>query len=211
MPSVAEYYRDCYQDQLQGAPGPEAEATFRRRVEAALRTVGTPPRRVLDFGCGTGAATRALAEAGHQVVGVDVSASGLVLSRRNVPGAGFALIGSEARIPFGDGAFDACFCTEVIEHLLDVQGFLGEVHRVLRRRGVLLLTTPYHGWLKNLVIITRGFDRHFDVRGGHIRFFTPASLSDCLRAAGFEAVQVDGTGRPWPVWKSMIVRARRRD
>ena len=41
------------------------EGTFRLRISAALQTIGSLPRTVLDFGCGTGAACHVLAAAGH--------------------------------------------------------------------------------------------------------------------------------------------------
>jgi 2-polyprenyl-3-methyl-5-hydroxy-6-metoxy-1,4-benzoquinol methylase len=114
-------------------------------------------------------------------------------------------------MPFLDEAFDACLATEVVEHILDVQAFIREIHRMIARDGLFLLTTPYHGWLKNVIIITRNFHRHFDPTGDHIRFFSKSSLTCCLTAGGFRVETVRGIGRVWPVWKSMFVVARRTD
>ena len=209
MSSIREYYRERYAERGGGDPGLESEPTFRRRVATALEAIGAAPRRVLDFGCNTGAASALLAAAGHRVVGVDISESAVALARQRVPSATFEQIDSESRLPFGDESFDVCFCSEVIEHLFDVTGFLREMNRVLRPEGCLLLTTPYHGWLKNLLLITFNFERHFHPTSGHIRFFTVRSLSECLEAAGFRVERVAGIGRRWPVWKSMFVVARK--
>lgn len=211
MSNAQDFYARHYQDQEQGAAGPESEATFHLRVRAALQAIGRSPRRVLDFGCGTGAASSLIAEAGHHVVGVDVSESGLRLAERNVLGATFELIHSESELPFPDGSFDVCFATEVIEHLLDVRGFIREVPRILAHDGRFVITTPYHRWIKNLIIITRNFDRHFDPTWGHIRFFSRSSLNGCLADGGFRVEQFSGIGRRWPVWKSMFVVARKVD
>ena len=203
------YYSHHYADQEAGAAGPESEATFALRVGAAVRVIGKAPRRILDFGCGTGAAAQVLTAAGHEVVGVDVSESGLRLARRDVPSASFELIDAEDQLPFSDAFFDICFSTEVIEHLLNIQGFIKEIHRVLRPGGLFLLTTPYHGRLKNLIIIMNSFDNHFSPESGHIRFFSKASLTKCLVDGGFEVQHIGGIGRFWPIWKSMFVTAKR--
>lgn len=208
MPSPRAFYRDAYVETDRGGRGPEDERTFPLRIAAALRALGPHPKRVLDFGCGTGASSRRLVSAGHTVTGVDASESGIRVARREVPDVRFHHLDSEAELPFEAGSFDACLCTEVIEHLLDVTGFLAEVHRVLVPGGLLVLTTPYHAWLKNLLLITLNFEHHFDPAGEHIRFFTRSSLTRCLREGGFETVHFSGIGRRWPVWKSMFVVAR---
>lgn len=207
MSSIRDFY--CHRYQLNRAAQPDSEPTFHRRVEAALRRLGDAPRRILDFGCNIGSASRLFLEAGHELVGVDISESAIDAARQLVPGGQFLCIDSEARLPFADASFDACFSSEVIEHLFDVRGNIREVRRLLRPGGLFLLTTPYHGWIKNLLVVTFNFEGHFAASGGHIRFFSRKSLERCLRAEGFRVECFRGIGRFWPVWKSMFVAARK--
>jgi SAM-dependent methyltransferase len=179
-------------------------------VEAALSVLGERRRRVLDFGCNVGAASRILAHAGHDVVGVDISMAAVRRARDLVPDARFDVVTSESRLPFADGCFDACFSSEVIEHLFDVRGWIREIHRVLVQDGLLLITTPYHGWLKNVVIATLCFDKHYSPHGEHIRFFSRTSLRACLEEGGFQVHMMQGIGRTHFLWKSIFVAARRR-
>ena|SRR5882724_839419 len=205
--SIHEFYnRDADRDPF----GQEREPTFRRRVEAALSVLGTTQKRVLDFGCCVGAASRMFVDAGHRVVGVDISEAAIKRARGLIPAAAFEIIISESRLPFCDGSFDACFASEVAEHLFDVRGWMREIHRVLAEDGLFLLTTPYHGWLKNVLIATLCFDKHYSPDGEHIRFFSMTSLRACLDEEGFRVEKINGIGRIHWLWKSMFVSARRK-
>jgi SAM-dependent methyltransferase len=53
------------------------------------------------------------------------------------------VVGDAHRLPFADGAFDAVVCTEVFEHLLDPPAAAGEMIRVLKPGGRLVLTTRF--------------------------------------------------------------------
>lgn len=46
-------------------------------------------------------------------------------------------------IPFADHSFNAILCTEVLEHVIDPEALVAEMHRVLRPGGTMLVTVPY--------------------------------------------------------------------
>jgi SAM-dependent methyltransferase len=146
---------------------------------------------------------------GFAVTGIDISQTAVAYAQAQCPGAQFQVAMLEEKLPFADEAFAAIWCTEVVEHLFDVHAALAELNRVLRPGGKLILTTPHHGLLKNLVIATIGFDKHYNPYLSHIRFFTRRSLSVCLEHAGFAVDQWRGIGRRWPVWKSQFVVSRK--
>ena len=204
--AISRYYNQRYSSRPSAAA---VEATFHRRVSAALKAIDRPARRVLDYGCGKGAAAARFVEAGHSVVGVDIAEKLIEFGRETVPSAEFHLIGTDSALPFADASFDACYSSEVIEHVFDIRSYLSEISRVLRPGGQLLLTTPYHGLIKNLAIAAFNFERHFHVYGGHIRFFTARSLRRTLNDSGFEVESLSGIGRCWPVTKTMFVAARK--
>ncbi|MGE0151478.1 MAG: class I SAM-dependent methyltransferase [Reyranellaceae bacterium] len=170
-------------------------------------------RTLLDLGCGNGWLSAQYAALGYAVTGCDVSQDGLRLAAEAFPDVVFRRLSAyeDLRPLAPPGGFAAIVCSEVIEHLIDPAAMLANTRRVLANDGVLILTTPYHGYLKNLAIsLANGWDRHFSVghRGGHIKFFSPVSLRDMLRQNGFEPSGFRGAGRlPW-LWKSMVLAAR---
>jgi len=207
MSTIKDYYETQYEHKK--GVTQEEEATFRLRVNAALQAMPSPPKRILDYGCGQGGASRIFVDAGYEVVGMDVSEVALKAARQKVPEATFSAVEVENNIPAEDASFDICYATELIEHLFDVQGYLREVHRILRPNGYLLLTTPYHGWVKNMLVVSFAFEKHFRAHSGHIRFFSKKSITHYLVEAGFSVEDFQGIGRCWPVWKTMFVKAKK--
>ena len=183
-------------------------------VLAALRADGAVSR-VLDAGCGNGSFADLLRRSGYDVSGCDVSDTGIAQARANVPGVRFAVASVYDDLCAALGAerpFDAVIALEVIEHLYSPRAFLDRARAALRPRGLLVLSTPYHGYLKNLALAATGkLDAHFTALwdGGHIKFWSRRTLGAVLAERGFEPVSFHGAGRlPW-LWKSMVVVARR--
>lgn len=179
-------------------------------VVAYLPSAGSGPLDVLDVGCGDGSLARAVAGGGHRVFGCDISPGLIAYHRRASPWGTFALCEAGRPLPYPDARFDAIVSSEVIEHVYDVAGWAQELARCLKPQGCLVLTTPYHGRLKVICLAALGyFDRHFNPHGAHIRFFTRRSLCALLASVGLRPATVRNFGRFWPVWKGMLVTARK--
>lgn len=169
---------------------------------------------LLDVGCGNGSIASALVGEGFDAVGVDVSSSGIEIARRRHPDR--FRIGSvydDLRNMFPDRVeFDAILAMEVVEHLYAPASFADRTIEALRPGGLLVMTTPYHGYLKNLALAVTGrLDAHFTAlwEGGHIKFWSRRTLHQLLRRAGFVDIRFTGAGRLPYLWKSMVVTARK--
>jgi 2-polyprenyl-3-methyl-5-hydroxy-6-metoxy-1,4-benzoquinol methylase len=185
-------------------------------VPHILRGLAAEPfiRRVLEAGCGNGRLSARLAAKGFEVTAFDTSRSGVSHAQLAFPELRFEVASAydDLRERFGM-AFDACVCVEVIEHLYDPRTFARRIFEVLRPQGLFILSTPYHGYLKNLALaITGRMDSHFTALwdGGHIKFWSRATLTTLLCEQGFEVINVTGVGRAPFLWKSMVVTARKR-
>jgi 2-polyprenyl-6-hydroxyphenyl methylase/3-demethylubiquinone-9 3-methyltransferase len=87
---------------------------------------------------------------------------------------------------------------------------LANCRRALKPGGALILSTPYHGYWKNLALAVTGkLDDHFTALwdGGHIKFWSRGTLAQLLEEAGFRVERFVGVGRLPFLWKSMIVRS----
>jgi 2-polyprenyl-3-methyl-5-hydroxy-6-metoxy-1,4-benzoquinol methylase len=177
-----------------------------RRLRADRRIL-----RVLDAGCGNGSLAARVAALGFDVTGFDTSSSGIDQARQAFPDVRFELVSGYEDLR-RLGQFDACMCVEVIEHLYDPRLFTRRIFEVLRPGGWLIVSTPYHGYVKNLALAVTGMmDRHYTALwdGGHIKFWSRATLTQLLVECGFRGVQFEGAGRlPW-LWKSMLLIARK--
>lgn len=185
---------------------PESHDYLLRPITALLTRHGA--RSVLDLGCGNGSLAGALAGRGLRVTGLDYSASGIALARRNFPAVRFEQHELAEPLPAEHRhAYDAVVSTEVIEHLLLPRKLIANALFALRPGGLLVVSTPYHGYFKNLALALRGgFDAHWHpLRDfGHIKFFSRATLGRLLAEAGLGGLRIGMAGRFYPLSKSMI-------
>lgn len=166
--------------------------------------------RVLDVGCGNGSVAGEFAERGHSVVGIDMAEAGIRIARDDCPSGRFEVLAADRSVleNLGEPTFDLVYSLEVIEHLYDPRGFMAGCFNACKSGGRFICSTPYHGYLKNLMIsLVDGWDKHFDplFDGGHIKFFSRKKLSALMEEAGFRNLQFRGAGRLPYAWKSMVI------
>jgi len=188
----------------------EAHRYLAGPVLARLRASGA--RRVLDLGCGNGAFSALLAHEGYETTGIDHSASGIEIAKLR-PGACFAQHDLNAPLPEAHvGRYDAVVALEVIEHLLLPRRLIEAALAALRPGGLMVVSTPYHGYLKNLALALLGaFDSHWHpLRDyGHVKFFSRRTLSALFLEYGLSELDFSTAGRVPPFAKSMILCARK--
>jgi 2-polyprenyl-3-methyl-5-hydroxy-6-metoxy-1,4-benzoquinol methylase len=172
---------------------------------------------VLDVGCGNGALCGLLQREGFVVTGAEYDKEGYDLAKQAYPNITFVNIGvydsPEPIIKNAERGFDCVVATEVIEHLYSPQCLPLFGSQVMRKNGYLILSTPYHGFFKNLLLsLFNHWDAHHTVlwEGGHIKFWSKKTLTLLLEQNGFEVLSFHGVGRLPYLWKSMIVVAQKR-
>jgi arsenite methyltransferase len=168
----------------------------RRLVQDAIAV--QPGESVLDVGCGPGFYVAELAERvgpKGRVAGVDMSRPMLALAQERVRDlANIELSEAPAtELPFEDQSFDAAISVQVLEYVEDVGAAVGELHRVLRPGGRVVVwdvdwaTVSVHS--EDQERMARAFaawDRHL------VHPSLPRTLSRLMREAGFEDVTMDG-------------------
>jgi 2-polyprenyl-6-hydroxyphenyl methylase/3-demethylubiquinone-9 3-methyltransferase len=169
-------------------------------------------RRAFDLGCGNGATANMLYELGYQVTGVDVSESGIALARARFPHLKFQVGNAYDQLVAIYGQFPLVISLEVIEHCFNPRAFLKTFYDLVAQDGFGILSTPYHGYWKNLALAVAGkWDDHLTVLrdGGHIKFFSISTLTELLKETGFKDIRFVRVGRIPCIAKSMIAIVRK--
>jgi ubiquinone/menaquinone biosynthesis C-methylase UbiE len=159
-----------------------------RRQREALEALELGERdRLLDVGCGTGAAVRGAAEVVERAVGVDLSPKMLAEARERaagLPGVDF-VEGDSEDLPFGDGEFTAVLCTTSLHHYPRPEAAAREFARVLAPGGRVVIGDGTAD-----AVVSRFFDllaRKFEA--GHVRLHTAEELRGLLEDAGLERAE----------------------
>jgi 2-polyprenyl-3-methyl-5-hydroxy-6-metoxy-1,4-benzoquinol methylase len=172
-------------------------------------------KRVADLGAGNGALCAEVAQLNYEVVGVEYDKSGVEIARKaysQIPFYNFGVQDDPKALLQQEAPFDVVISTEVIEHLFSPHLLPSYAHAVLKDRGYLVVSTPYHGYLKNLALsILDKWDKHHTIlwHGGHIKFWSKSTLTKLLEQNGFAVEKFFGVGRFPYLWKSMVIVARK--
>ena len=168
--------------------------------------------QLIDVGTGNGATLPFWLNEGYQVSAMEPDNDGFELAQKHSE-ADVRTVGVGDPIPVDWGnKFDALVSLEVVEHLFDPRELVETSRGLLKKGGVAIVSTPYHGYWKNLALAL--FDKwdfhHHPLRvGGHIKFWSRSSLIRLFSDAGFEFVEFHGAGRVAYFWKSMILVFRK--
>jgi 2-polyprenyl-6-hydroxyphenyl methylase/3-demethylubiquinone-9 3-methyltransferase len=182
------------------------------KVREILAGCATTSARIFEMGCGNGFMAHRLTRMGYDVRGIDSSKSGIEQARINYDG--LQVFGGSVYDDLSAtyGRFSVVLSIEVIEHCYDPRKFMRRVYELLEPGGIGIISTPYHGYWKNLALAILGrLDAHFTALwdGGHIKFFSIDTLSKLIKEAGFEVMQIYRLGRIPTFAKSMLAVIRK--
>lgn len=163
------------------SPAPSDATVLNPWLEERLGRVA-PAGPVLDLGCGRGYWMEQLARRGRAAVGLERDLARAVRAGRHGP----VVSGDAAHLPFADAGVGVVWCIHVLHHLPDPAGVLGEVRRVLRPGGTLVLAESVED--NPLLRLGRRLHGSWDGVGIHARF-TAGSLLDAVAGAGLDVVE----------------------
>lgn len=168
--------------------------------------------RIFDLGCGNGSVAAALTNKGFNVCGVDPSEEGIKIANRHHPNIDLRQGSAYDDLLTAFGRFPFVISLEVVEHVYAPRKYADTIFSILDNKGVAIISTPYHGYWKNLALALTGkMDRHFTALWdhGHIKFWSFKTLRILLQEAGFKEVRFYRVGRFPIIAKSMIAVARK--
>ena len=187
-------------------------------------------RQLLEVGCGTGRFLAALAAAGQQVTGTDLSQKMLDQARVRLESAGIDNVSliQTSSLPFPDSTFSAVYSIFVVNLVPDYNELFAKVARVLKPDGLFVFNVPNLTscyWPFGVVINRRQRTSTSNAVGGrYSHWFSRREWRDSLGHAGFRVESVLGEP-PWcgvveqcaplsgelpaaSICKSLFIRAR---
>jgi len=130
--------------------------------------------RGIDYGCGTGGLVKYISsETKYDVCGYDTG-YGIEIARQQ----GVRVL-TDQELKSAENGFDAVTSIETIEHVEDPRGYVKNIHSLLKKGGVFLLTTGNaKPFARNLLAWK------YVIPEMHINFFTPTSLKKLFESEG---------------------------
>lgn len=154
---------------------------------------------VLDLGCGDGTVTHTLLSKAAKAVGIDISEECIerAKSKGNHPRIEYIHMALEDYAPLQK--FDAILMFEVIEHLYDPQFVLQKAHAMLKKGGIVILSTPNFSNLVrrikkviNPLVLKLGFKGANELAPEHVCEYTYSEVCRFLQECGFKLIKKDG-------------------
>lgn len=183
-------WSEHWQSYANSASENPAQSMRHRLILSAISRTLEKVGLLLDIGSGQGDFLRRAADChiAGQLVGLELSETGVAISTAKVPEAAFIradVFDPPPALREYEGRADVAVCSEVIEHVDSPADFLRALRNYLKPGGWLIVTVP-GGPMS-------AFDRHI----GHRRHFDAKSIADALKSAGFSVETVQLAGFPF--------------
>lgn len=145
-------------------------------------------KKILEVGCGTGRLVKFLSDKGYEVKGCDKSPKAVRFAKKINKNINI-IKASATSLPFPDKSFDMLISISMIEHLTKGESvrFLLQAKKVLKPKGYIFLITPNFDSPMRYLFGKKWFGYSDPT---HLTFFTPKSLSNLLKANGFENIKL---------------------
>jgi 2-polyprenyl-3-methyl-5-hydroxy-6-metoxy-1,4-benzoquinol methylase len=176
-------------------------------LEKILREI-PPPADIFEIGCGNGSNAHEVSKLGYRVVGIDSSTDGIAIGKAHFPDCRLESGSAYDELAATYGTFDAVISFEVVEHLFYPRKFAASMAALLKPGAIGIVSTPYHGYAKNLALALFGkMDAHHSPLWdyGHIKFWSKATLVSLFKEVGLVEKAFYRVGRIAPLAKSMIL------
>lgn len=171
---------------------------------------------LLDIGCGDGELLLLLKDRYRQVYGIDVAKPRINRIRkkcRNESNIHVILGDVNQQLPFENDSFDTITAIAVLEHIFDPYHLMKECHRLLHKRGTLIVHVPNIAWLPYRIRLLMGKVPEVPSSEGeewdyeHLHSFTRASLKNLFEKEGFKVTRITSGGifaKPRRIWGSLL-------
>lgn len=183
-------------------------------IENIITSLNIHPKQAFDLGCGNGSIANWLSNKGFTVSGVDPSEMGIRQSNKSFPNLDLRIGSAYDPLQETFGKFPLVLSLEVIEHVYYPRAYANTVKNLLTDDGFAIISTPYHGYWKNLSLaLTNKMDSHFTALWdhGHIKFWSIQTISILFEEVGLKVVDIKRVGRVIPALaKSMIIVLRKK-
>jgi 2-polyprenyl-6-hydroxyphenyl methylase/3-demethylubiquinone-9 3-methyltransferase len=159
------------------------------------------------LGCGNGATADVLRGLGYSVTAVDPSEDGIRLAKDSYPDITFDVGCAYDRLAEKYGQFPVVVSLEVIEHIFYPRKYAATAD-LLAPGGSLIVSTPYHGYLKNVVLaVLNKWEKHMNPLWdyGHIKLWSRPTVGQLFNEVGLRETEFFRVGRIPQIAKSMIL------
>jgi len=159
----------------------------RRVHEYIMAFVPKEIKSVLDVGCGSAWVAKNYLKKNINVYSLDISVLNPVKALKKYPADNhFGITADSYNLPFLDNSFDCIIASEIIEHVINPEGFVKELMRVVKPKGELIITTPYKEIIRYALCV------HCNKRtpvNAHINSFDENTLTDLFKGEDLESVK----------------------
>lgn len=196
-------HRFLYEHDLKELHNPDINSfefqRYKVRIEKIIKSIlkYVPEKGIVaEIGCAQGNISLLLAEKGYKAFGVDLRHSFLTyMMMKYERGELYPIGGNAENLPFKDNSFDAVILAELLEHVIYPQKIIAEAKRILKKEGIMIITTPNGEYIRNSLPSYQKFipqkvqAQFLPDANGHLFAFRLKELKDLISKSGFRILE----------------------